>query len=65
MAKRDKEAREAKIDEKKQRELNRETYVLEALDKFNNDNGDQIETHQRYVALKECKERGEDIDEAG
>lgn len=48
ITKRDTEFREEKIKEKQTRAENRETFLLEASEKFAADNADAIEAHARY-----------------
>jgi len=64
IAKRDREAREAKIDEQTQRGLNRENFILEAQEKFATDNAEATETFAKYQAAKELQDNGGDLDEA-
>lgn len=64
IAKRDKEAREAKIAEKEQRALNREQAILEANEKFLSDNADNIDKFTQFKALCEARDRGDEMDEA-
>jgi len=63
IAKRDKEAREAKIDEQTQRALNRDQHIQDCTDKWNLDNADAIDAFKKYEEIKALSEKGEDLDE--
>lgn len=63
--KRDTEFREDKIKEKQTRAENRETFLLEAGEKFATDNAETIENCHKYQRLVEARDKGEEIDEAG
>jgi hypothetical protein len=64
ICKRDKEAREAKIDEQTQRALNREQHIQECSDKWQVDNGDAIDTFKKYEEIKALQEQGAELDDA-
>lgn len=45
--------------------MNKETYILEAQDKFTQDNEDLYALYNKYNALSDARDRGEELDDAG
>ena len=56
LQKKAKEDREMKQNQFEERKKNRETFLEESKQKFNDDNADQIEAYNKYTAEKKSKD---------